>query len=481
MSDAHVRTRCRVVGVALLAVGWVVVGLALWSAYGVPSVVYSGAPVCDGKVMGPGDACLGFGPGALDGTYEEIVDRGVRRAKARAWHDAEVTGFVGAVLVTAGAATAAVGGRMRAPAGIGLALCAGTVPMLGAAAALWPLQARADAVSPVPVSRLSGVWPWPGVPSAAVLTVLLAALATTVLLCAAWSTPPEGGAPAPDPQEIDARRKAAAESFEKGTTDDPWVARRISAPFPAHYPVGIAHAVQALGVLCFLTGCALSLADRWAGRDVPGGLAGPVVLLAGALFAAHGLRFGDHGPVRWGYAVAAVPALAAAVSESASLSAVTWAGLVNTLAMWGGFWTLAWWFGATLPRAPLAGRVVLTMVGATSLMVAGEIAVAATAPASWGVSEFTAHLGWVALTGLALVSFDHASKTAAGGGVPVLVSVACLGVSALVLAGSAGRLVLAEAGWAALVMAGITAVTSSAQMYGACRLLAAGARPSEPA
>lgn len=470
MTDSVTDAQGRTVGAVLLVIGWLVIAWALTAAHDAASATYAGPPVCDGKVMRPGDACPGNGP--RDGTYEEIVGFGTAHAKADAWNTVETAGFVGAGLVYAGAATAGAAGRLREPLRTGLVLGAGTVPMLGVAAALWPLQARVEAASTVPVG-LSDV-------PAAVLTAALVVFATSAYLVSVWAAPGKGALP-PTEKRVAALRKAASAAFDRGGTDDPWAARRIADPLPAHYPVFVVRGLQALGAALFAASCLLGAAHRTGLTDPPGWLPALGAGIGGLLFTVHGVRFPDRGsrPVRWGYAAAALLALAAAAGALTSLPAVSWSGLLNVVAFTGAFWTLASWFGTTLPNPPVAGRIVYAVVGVTQLQTAAVVATAARAPASPAGAEVAAYVTTVVVLAWACSSFDRASKTEALGAVPATVSVTCLGASSLLLAVTAYRAAVADAGWFVWAIVAGTALVSAVHAYAAATR-ASGAVRSSP-
>ncbi len=471
MTDSVTDAQGRTIGAVLLVIGWLVIAWALTAAHDAASATYAGPPVCDGKVMRPGDACPGTGP--RNGTYEEIVGFGTAHAKADAWNTVETAGFVGAGLVYAGAATAGAAGRLREPLRTGLVVGAGTVPMLGVAAALWPLQARVEAASTVPVG-LSGV---PG----AALTAALVVFATSAYLVSVWAAPGTGTLP-PTEERVAVLRKAASAAFGRGGTDDPWAARRIADPLPAHYPVFVVRGLQSLGAALFAVSCLLGAALRTGSgyADLPGWLPALGAGAGGLLFTVHGVRFPDRGSgqVRWGYAAAALVALAAAAGELTSLSAVTWSGLLNVVAFTGAFWTLASWFGTTLPNPPVAGRIVYTVVGVTQLQTAAVAATAARAPASPVGAEVAAYVTTVVVLAWACTSFDRASKTEALGAVPPAVSVTCLVVSSLLLAATAYRAAVADAGWFVWAIAAGSALVSAGHAYAAATRVAGAVRSS---
>lgn len=469
MTDSVTDTRSRILGAVLLVVGWLVVAWALTAAYDAVSATYAGSPVCDGKPMRPGDACVSAG--SRNGTYEEIVGHNTENAKANAWNTVESAGFVGAGLVYAGASTAGAVGRLREPLRTGLVLGAGTVPMLGVAAALWPLQARVEAASQVPIGLL-------GVPASA-LTAALVVFVTSAYLVTVWGAP-QTGAPPPSGEEVEARRRTASAAFDKGETDDPWAARRIAKPLPAHYPVFVVHGVQALGALVFAASCLLGIALRAGAADLPGWLPALGAGIGGLLFTVHGVRFPRRGsgPVSWGYAVAALAALAAAAGALTSLSAVTWPGLLNVVAFSCAFWTLASWFGTTLPNPPVAGRTVYAVVGVTQLQAAAVVATAASASASSVVAEVAAYLTTVVVLAWACTSFDRASKSEARGAVPPAVSVTCSGASSLLLAVTAYRAAVADAGWFVWAIAVACALVSAVHAYAAATRVAGADRSS---
>lgn len=469
MTDSVTDVQGRTVGAVLLVIGWLVIAWALTAAHDAASAAYAGPPTCDGQPMRPGDACPGTG--SRSGTYEEIVSRGTVHAKADAWNTVETAGFVGAGLVYAGAATAGASGRLREPLRTGLVLGAGTVPMLGVAAALWPLQARVEAASTVPVG-------FSGVPAAA-LTAALVVFATSAYLVTLWAGPGKGALP-PAEERLAARRRAATAAFDRGGTDDPWAARRIADPLPAHYPVFVVRGSQALGAALFAVSCLLGAALRTGSADLPGWLPALGAGVGGLLFTVHGVRFPRRGagPVRWGYAAAALLALAAAAGELAALSPLTWSGLLNAVAFTGAFWTLASWFGTTLPNPPVAGRIVYAAVGVTQLQTAAVVAAAAGAPASPVAAEVAAYVTTVVVLAWACTSFDRASKTEALGAVPPGVSVACCAASSLLLAVTAYRAAVADAGWFVWAIAAASALVGAAHAYAAATRLAAAVRSS---
>ncbi|WP_405791856.1 hypothetical protein OG753_37130 [Streptomyces sp. NBC_00029] len=475
MTDSMTDTRSRILGAVLLVVGWLVVAWALTAAYDAPWATYTGSPECDGRAMRPGDVCISTG--SNNGTYEEIVARRKANAKANAWNTVEAAGFVGAGLVYAGAAVAGVVGRLREPLRTSLVLGAGTVPMLGVAAALWPLQARVEAASPVPIGLL-------GLPAAAV-TAALVVFALSSYLAALWDGPqqedaPHGGALPPTGEEVEARRTAASAAFDLGESDDPWAARRITKPRPAHYPVFAVRGVQAMGVLVFAASCLLAVALRAGAADLPGWLPALGAGAGGLLFTVHGLRFPHRGggPVRRGYAVAAVSALAVAAGELTSLSAVTWPGLLNAMAFSAAFWTLASWFGTTLPNAPVAGRVVYTLLGLTQLQTAAVVVSAASASASSVVSEVAAYVTGAVVFAWAGRSFDRASKAEALGAVPPTVSVTCLAASSVLLAVTAYRTAVGGSGWFVWAVAAGCALVGAVQAHAAAARVGAADRSS---
>ncbi|MFD3803023.1 hypothetical protein ACFWTC_05175 [Streptomyces sp. NPDC058619] len=469
MTDSVTDAQGRTIGAVLLVIGWLVIAWALTAAHDAASATYAGPPVCDGKLMRPGDACLGTG--SRTGTYEEIAGRRTAHAKADAWNTVETAGFVGAGLVYAGAATAGAAGRLREPLRTGLVLGAGTVPMLGVAAALWPLQARVEAASTVPVG-LSGV-------PAAALTAALVVFATSAYLVTVWGDPGKGPLP-PAEERVAARRRAASAAFDQGGTDDPWAARRIADPLPAHYPVFVVRGLQALGAVVFAVSCLLGAALRTGSADLPGWLPALGAGVGGLLFAVHGVRFPRHGsgPARWGYAAAALLALAAAAGELTSLSAATWSGLLNVVAFTGAFWTLASWFGTTLPNPPVAGRIVYAIVGVTQLQAAAVVATAARAPASPVAAEVAAYVTTVVVLAWTCTSFDRASKTEALGAVPPAVSVTCFCASSLLLAVTAYRAAVADPGWFVWAIAAGTALVSAVHAYAAAARVAGAVRSS---
>ncbi|MFD3679211.1 hypothetical protein [Streptomyces sp. NPDC058613] len=471
MTDSVTDARSRILGAMLLVAGWLVIAWALTAAHEAASATYTGRPVCDGKPMRPGGACVSTGSNS--GTYEEIVRRGTANAKANAWNTVETAGFVGAGLVYAGAATAGTAGRLREPLRTGLVLGAGTVPMLAVAAALWPLQTRVEAASPVPVGLL-------GVPAAAV-TAALAVFATSAYLATVWGAPRRGTLRAAG-DGVEALRRTASAAFDRGETDDPWAARRIAEPLPAHYPLFVVRGVQALGTVVFAASCLLGAALRTHSAGPPGWLPALGVGVGGLLFTVHGVRFPRRGPapgpVRWGYAAAAPLPLAAAVGELTSFSAVTWPGLLNVVAFSAAFWTLASWFGTTLPNPPVAGRIVYTVLGVTQVQVAAVVAFGATTSASPVAPEVAAYVTSVVVLAWVCTSFDRASKTEALGAVPPAVSVACSGASSLLLAATAYRAAVADAGWFVWAIAAGCALVSVVHAYAAAR--AAGADRRTP-
>ncbi|MER5872333.1 hypothetical protein [Streptomyces sp. NPDC002044] len=486
MTDSVTDARSRILGVMLLVAGWLVIGWALTAAHEAASATYAGRPVCDGKAMRPGDACLGGGPnsGPNSGTYEEIVRYRTAHAKANAWNTVETAGFVGAGLVYAGAVTARTTGRLREPLRTGLVLGAGTVPMLAVAAALWPLQARVEAASPVPVGLL-------GVPAAAV-TAALVVCATSAYLATVWDAPRRGPLPGTGagsgtgPGERDgagALRRTVSAAFDRGETDDPWAARRITKPVPAHYPLFVVRGVQALGTVVFAASCLLGAALRTHSAGPPGWLPALGVGVGGLLFTVHGVRFPRRGPargpVRWGYAAAAAVSLAAAVGELTSFSAVTWPGLLSVVAFSAAFWTLASWFGTTLPNPPVAGRIVYTVLGVTQVQVAAVVAFAASTSTSPVASGAAAYGTSVVVLAWVCTSFDRASKTEALGAVPPAVSATCSAASSLLLAATAYRAAVADAGWFVWAIAAGCALMSVVHAHTAA-VRAAGADRRTP-
>lgn len=485
-------------GIVLLAAGWLLVALALRLGYDAASAEYTGTPVCDGQDMGPGDYCISIGRGSgRSGTYEQIVAERKREAKSDAWSWAEATGGFGALLVFAGAASDGFRGRLRPRAGAWLMIGTAAVPLLGVAGAVWWLQARADAASPVSVGIVGEYWPWPSVPYSAVLTVAAVAFVSLGLLVNAFSTGSGSASrvapgfaavaavrrPAGVEERLRAfaeRSKAAGDPFRKGETDDRWASARVAEQVG---PGGRAEAlrvrlIRGLGAAVFLTACVLSVGHWALGGEVPAAAPGLCAVAGYMLFTWYRVQIRPPGAVAWRSIGCALLSLAADGAALLSLPAATWIGLLNVLVFTGGFLVLTGIFGPSLPRPPVAGRVVCTANGVVQLFVAARLFTVARAGASDAFVEFVSYLLAAVLVLGSWVSFGNAHKTEFWLAVPAGVSAACLGGSALLLAFIACGVAFADVGpfgWA--VEAGYT-VASLVQARGAFDRLSMGRRPA---
>lgn len=466
-------------GVLLLVVGWSIVAVALGMGHSAAFAEYTGTPRCDGQTMVPGDSCITLGSGgAGSGTYQEIVAGKGTSATAEAWGWAEATGGLGAVLIFAGAATAGFAGRLSARVNAWLTLAIATLPLLVVAGVVGHLQARAEAASPMPVGFLRVHWWWPEMPYSAVLTVAAVLGATAVCLGNIWRR--AGGMAQQRSDELRARREAATQAFEEGRTDDPWAALRISAPLPAHYPALVMRLVRAVGAALFLAAGAMNIGTRVTGVDLPAAVPGLTVLVGWGFFTAHGLRLSTGTMASWSYGASALLFLKATIAAMLSLSATTWSGLLNVLVFACGFWTAASWYGMALPRPPVAGRFVYTVIGVTQSQVAVVLAVTAAAPASGGFAGVAAYFLSGVLLVSAGVSFHRARMTESQGAVPAAVSVACLGTSSLALALTGGCAALLEGGPLGWGIAGSYVLSSVLQIRAALGHLGLARRTGSP-
>lgn len=496
-------------GVILWAMGWVFVVLALQAGYDAADAEYTGTPVCDGQVMSPGDTCIVFGNGAgQSGTYEEIVAENERDAKAEAWGWAEAQGALGAALVLFGMGTAGFRGRLPKRAHAWVFTCVAMVPLLGVAAVVWWLQSRANAASPVPVG-VGGLLlrELPDVPYSAWLTALVVAVVALGYFSAIFdwgtaqpspgqtaahssrATTGRGGSVSTEASEKEERlkaweqrRKDAEAAFDKGESDDPWIAHRIprhddTAPPPASSTRG-ARLTRAMGAAVFLLACALSAAPWIPGLELPFPAAPAVTALVGwVLFSWHGKRRFPPGSVARSYGGFALLSLAAAVTTVFSLPEITWSGLLNTLAFACGFLILTVWLGPSLPRPPVAGRVVCSVNGLAQLVLAAALVVAARAPGSRGLVELVTYLAATLFVLYGWLSFDRAGKTESLGAVPAAVSAACLGTSALALTLTACWVVFADIGPLGWVVATLYTLGGLLQIKSALARLRPGRRP----
>ncbi|MFE9022139.1 hypothetical protein ACFYNL_26750 [Streptomyces sp. NPDC007808] len=501
-------------GALLWAVGWLFVVLALQAGHEAADAEYTGTPVCDGQFMRPGDSCMVFGNGAGEsGTYEEIVADNERDAKAEAWAWAEVEGGIGAALVLFGACAFGSGGRLRARISAWVFTLAAVVPLLGVAALVWWLQSRANAASPVPVG-IGGMilTEMPDVSYSAWLTALAVAIVALGYLTHLFDTGTPattapgrqnaGSRPASSTwggsvptqtyrkeaeqeerlKALVARQKEASAAFDKGETDDRWAADRVSldplsqARFAERGP----RTTRALGAAVYLVACALGIGHAALGITMPLQAAPALAALAGwAVFTARGVRSLPAGAVARPYGAFASLSLVAAVATALSLPAVTWSGLLNTVAFTCGFLTLAVWFGQSLPRPPVAGRIICSLNGAVQLLATAALVVAARAPGSRGLPELLAYAvaALFALSGW--ISYGTATKTESRGAVPARVCASCLAASALALAGLASWVVLADLGPLGWVVAAGYALAALTQARGAFQRLRGGVRTAE--
>jgi hypothetical protein len=137
-----------------------------------------------------------------------------------------------------------------------------------------------------------------------------------------------------------------------------------------------------------------------------------------------------------------------------TMSAMTWSGLLNVtvfLSCWGVF---TWRFGAALPRPPVTGRVMFTVLGLLPWLAAVRLVVVA-APGSLGIAKVVGYAAAAVAVGLGFFgAFEVAQKTEAQNAVPPALSVACHLVTAAALAGAACYAVLAGGSVIAWIMAG---------------------------
>ncbi|MFF1320653.1 hypothetical protein ACFVZZ_14650 [Streptomyces chartreusis] len=487
-------------GAVLLALGWLLVALALRAGYDAASAEYTGTPVCDGQVMTPGDSCIAFGNGAGEtGTYEEIIAEKRRQAKAEAWGWAEAEGGLGAALVVAAAAGIGFGGRLQVRANAWVFTGVAFIPLLGVAGAVWGLQSRADAASPVHVGILGPHWPWPDTPYSAVLTLATTAFAALCYFSQlfGWGaeTPTLQTGPAasgaltasphltPDQARQDAedrrserqeRFKAADEAFDNGLTDDPWNANRLSLDAdgrtPARHLARSARIIRALGASVFLIACALGAGHQLLGLDLPVAAAPALTLVVSWLvFAARGVPTFPAGAVAWAYGACALLSLATAAVTVVTLPAATWSGLMNAVAFMGGFLALTGWFGPSLPHPSIAGRILFTINGVAQLQFAAALAILIyRTPEPRGLSTFVTFLSVIAFLLGSGLSLRRAGKTESQGAVPAPLAATCLGASALTLAATACWVAFSDVGplgWAIEVLYTIVSLTHAGGAY----------------
>ncbi|MFD5015337.1 hypothetical protein [Streptomyces chartreusis] len=492
-----------------MALGWLLVALALHAGYDAASAEYTATPVCDGQEMRPGDSCIAFGNGAGDtGSYEEILAEKKRQAKAEAWGWAEVEGALGAALVVGAAAGIGFGGRLKARANAWVFTYVAFLPLLGVAGAVWWLQARADAASPVPVGILGPHWPWPDAPYSAVLTLATAAF---VALCyfsqvfgwgaetpARQTGPVASGALTASPhltsdqarQDTEDRRserqerfKAADEAFDQGLTDDPWNANRLSLDAdgrtPARHSARSARVTRALGAAVFLIACALGAGHRLLGLDLPFAAAPPLTLVVSWLvFTARGVPTFPAGAVAWPYGVSALLALATAAVTVLTLPAATWSGLVHAVTFMGGFLALTGWFGPSLPRPSIAGRILFTLNGVAQLQFAAALVILIyRTPEPRGLSTFVTFLSVIAFLLGSGLSLRRAGKTESQGAVPAPLAATCLGASALTLAATACWVAFSGVGPLGWAIEVLYTIASIVQAGGAYRRLSKAPQP----
>ncbi|MFJ8630890.1 hypothetical protein [Streptomyces sp. NPDC093568] len=487
-------------GAILLALGWLLVALALRAGYDAASAEYTGTPVCDGQLMRPGDSCIAFGTGAgVTGTYEEIRAEKKREAKAEAWGWAEAEGGLGAALVVGAAAGIGFGGRLGARANAWVFSGVAFIPLLGVAGAVWWLQSRADAASSVPVGILGQHWPWPDTPYSAVLT--LAAVAFVALgyfaqvfdwgaEAPARQTPPvtpgsptTARRPTADQARQDAedrrregqdRFKAADEAFDKGLTDDPWNANRLSLDADgqpsARHSARSAQVARAVGAVVFLVSCGLAAGHGLLGLALPVAAAPAIALVVSWLvFAARGVRTFPAGAVAWPYGACALLSLSTAAITVLTLPAATWSGLVNAVAFMGGFLALTGWFGPSLPRPPVAGRILFTVNGVAQLQFAAALLILIyRTPEPRGLSTFVTFLSAIVFTLGSALSLRRAGKTESQGAVPASLSAVCLGASALTLAATACWVAFADVGplgWTVEILYTIVSLVQARAAY----------------
>lgn len=483
-----------VASVLFMALGWLFVVLALQAGHDAADAEYTGTPVCDGQLMRPGDSCFAFGSGAgVSGSYEDIVADNERTAKAEAWAWVEVQGTLGIALVFFGVGMAGFGAGLRAKANAWVFTCLALVPMLGVAAVVWWLQSRVNAASSVPVGILGILLPeLSDMHHSAVQTLIVVTIVAVGYLGKVFDT---GTATATDSPrqpvtnsfstsntwggsvptetyrkatEKEERRKAwaqrtkeASDAFDKGRTDDPWAADRAT-PYadgvpPARLSTRGARLTRTLGTAVYFLACALGTGHSALpalGIELPIEAAPALTALVGwVLFTARARWNFPAGEVAWAYGGFALLSLAAALTTVLSLPVITWSGLLNTLVFTCGFLMLTAWFGPSLTRPAVAGRIIYTVNGLVQLLVAAGLLIAARTPGL----RLLAYLVAVVFVVSGWRSFVHARKTESLGAVPSPVSAACLGSSALVLALIACGVAYADIGplsW--VVVAGYT-------------------------